>query len=79
MALVRCEECGIPPGRKGNQYRGPARLPVGHPMSGVVCGSPGCTKAGVVWLLDWEHVQYRDGERIFTLTGGVNHAKLCVQ
>jgi hypothetical protein len=79
MALVRCEECGIPKGRIANSYRGPGRLPVGYPRSGLICGSTDCANAGLVWLLDWEHELYRKGVRVFSLTGRVNHTKLAVQ
>lgn len=79
MALVRCAQCGMPNGRGANRYAAPSRLPVGHPDSGIICGSAGCPNTGLVWLLDWEQAQYQKGERIFTLTGRVNHAKLAVQ
>jgi hypothetical protein len=79
MALARCEKCGRPSGRMGNVYTGPARLPVGHPLSGVICGTTGCDEPGLVWLLDREQAQYKTGTRIFGLTGNINHTKLAVQ
>lgn len=79
MALARCEKCGCPDGRKGNVYIRPARPPVGHPRSGVICGSTGCNEPGLVWLLDRERALYQTGIRIFELTGNINHAKLAVQ
>jgi hypothetical protein len=79
MALSRCENCGKPKGRNGNNYTDPARLPVGHPQSGVVCGTQGCTHSGLVWLLDLEQKQYMEGIRVFDLTGKYNHTKLAVQ
>ena len=79
MALALCEKCGCPDGRKGNVYIGPARLPVGHPRSGVICGSTECSEPRLVWLLNREQALYRTGTRVFELTGNINHAKLAVQ
>ena len=33
----------------------------------------------VVWLLDWEEAEYQKGQRVFELTGKIQHAKLAVQ
>lgn len=79
MALARCEKCGTPAGKKDNVYSGKARLPIGHPQSGVICGTPGCNEPALIWLLDSEQTQYQKGIRIFELTGGVRHAKFAVQ
>jgi hypothetical protein len=37
MALVRCQSCGCPEGRKGNVYSSVPHYPINHPDSGVVC------------------------------------------
>ena len=64
MALARCEQCGQPQGRKGNVYVA-RHQPVGHPNSGVVCGTAKCEGAGLVWLLVEEEEQYKKGQRVF--------------
>jgi hypothetical protein len=79
MALVRCENCGCPNGKGGNVYYGKPRLPVGHPDSGLICGSTGCKNPGIVWLLDWEETEYQKQKRIFELTGSIQHTKLVVR
>ena len=80
MAIVRCHSCGCPDGRGRNVYSGKPHLPLGHPKSGLICGSKGCMNPGIVWLLDWEEEEYqRKLKRIFELTGRIQHAKLVVR
>jgi len=54
MALVRCSKCGCPIGKSGNHYAEESFLAVGHPDSGLVCGSRGCENCGLVWLTEVE-------------------------
>ena len=80
--LINAESVGPgedPDLKKGNIHSGKPHLPVGHPNSGVVCGSSGCVNPGVVWLLDWEETEYQKHKRIFELTGRISHVKLTVQ
>jgi hypothetical protein len=79
MAIARCEKCGCPPGRKNNIYSTIPHLPVGHPNSGVVCGTSECGNPGIIWLLDREERAYADGHRTFQLTGKYNFVKFFVQ
>ena len=80
MAIVRCENCGCPKGKKGNVYSPTPRYPVGHPNSGIVCGTPNCDNPGLVWLLDKEQRAYVAGsQRVFKLTGDYNFTKFIVQ
>jgi hypothetical protein len=79
MALVRCENCGCPHGRKGNVYSLAPHYPINHPNSGIICGTGGCKNPGIVWLLDYEEQEYGTGERIFRLTGDYNFVKFGVQ
>lgn len=64
MALARCEQCENPKGRGGRSYVIPVK-PVGHPQSGVVCGSKGCENSAYIWLTTDERDQYHQGRRIF--------------
>ncbi len=48
MALVRCEQRGCPRGRTYKYVR--AVLLVGHPNGGLVCGSEGRGRPGLIWL-----------------------------
>jgi hypothetical protein len=81
MAIARCENCGCPKGKKLNVYSPTAHYPVGHPNSGVVCGTANCNNPGLVWLLDHEQRAYSTppGQRIFKLTGNYNFTKFIVQ
>jgi hypothetical protein len=65
MAIARCEKCGRPKANKPPEYAAHPRLPVGHPNSGVICGTRGCTNPGKIWLKLDEEKQYDAGERIF--------------
>ena len=56
--------CGQPKGRKGNSHVSKAKLPFG-PNSGVVCGTEGCVRPGLVWLKLEEDKSYAKGERVF--------------
>ena len=69
MALVRCNLCGIrPPGRGGYKRTYVRNVkPLGHPQSALVCGTPSCTGAGLIWLEKSESAAYNNGERIFSL------------
>jgi hypothetical protein len=69
VALVRCSSCGIKPPGRGGYKRTYVRsvLAVGHPNSGVICGSPSCNQPGLIWLEKDELPDYNQGERIFSL------------
>jgi hypothetical protein len=69
MALVRCETCGVKPAGRGQYKRTYVQhvLPVGHPKSGVICGTPTCQQPGLIWLEKGELEAYKKGERIFSL------------
>lgn len=63
MALIRCSVCGVkPPGRSGYKraYVRNAQ-PLGHPKSALVCGSPSCSGAGLIWL-EQSHFPWVEGE-----------------
>jgi hypothetical protein len=69
MAIVRCDTCGkpttlrvTPPGYADQPY-----FPVGHPNSGVVCGTVGCENPGLVWLKKDEQQEYVAGTRVFSM------------
>jgi len=62
MALVRCEEHRV----QALQYVRHV-TPVGHPRSGLVCGTESCTRPGLIWLTDREVRSYDAGTRIFSL------------
>lgn len=79
MAIARCETCGCPDGRKGNVYSTVPRYPIGHPESGVICGTPDCLNPGIVWLTDWEETEYQQSRRTFRITGRHMAAKFQVQ
>jgi len=76
MAIARCEKCGRPRANKPPEYSG-QHPPVGHPNSGVVCGTKGCRNAALVWLKEDEEQEYQNGERIFDIR--TNSAKVIVQ
>ena len=69
MALVRCEQCGVKPAGRGQYKRTYVEhvRPVGHPQSGVVCGTPTCRRPGLIWLEKSELEEYKQGGRIFKL------------
>ncbi len=77
MAIARCERCGRPRAKKPPDYGDNPHLPVGHPNSGVICGSKGCTNAAQIWLKLDEEEQYGRGERIFGIR--TNSAKVIIQ
>ena len=58
MARVRCKSCGRPKGTK-HTYSTTPRKPVGHPKSGLICGSESCENPGLVWLTEAEDRQYK--------------------
>ena len=64
MARVRCETCGRP---DSPRYSVTPYAPVGHPDSGLICGSTSCREPGLVWLLKDEERYYANGKRIFPL------------
>jgi hypothetical protein len=76
MALVRCEKCGKPEGRKGREYTMSVR-PLGYPHSAAVCGSTGCTGAGLIWLEESERDAYQKGQRVFALP--THASKICAE
>jgi hypothetical protein len=69
MALVRCERCGVkPPGRGQYKRRYVGHVaPVGHPDSGLICGTPTCDQPGLIWLEGGEIQAYNGGRRVFSL------------
>jgi len=69
MALVRCESCGVRPPGSGHFTRTYVRnvRPLGHPHSGLICGTPTCKQPGLIWLEQDESDAYDAGERIFHL------------
>lgn len=69
MALVHCSTCGVkPPGHSGYKRVYIRSVPpLGHPKSALVCGSPSCSKPGLIWLEQTESDAYDKGERIFGL------------
>ncbi len=66
MALVRCETCTIKPAGRTRVYVRSV-TPPGHPDSGLICGSSGCRRPGLIWLERAEATAYAQGERIFDL------------
>ncbi len=76
MAIARCEPCGKPRANKPPPYVA-AHHPAGHPNSGVICGTKGCTNAAVIWLKEDEEQQYTAGERVFDIR--TNSAKVRVE
>jgi hypothetical protein len=66
MALVRCEECGTPKGKKLSYTR--SHKFVSDARIHVFCGTANCTQvARICWLTDEEEQQYVCGERRFTI------------
>jgi len=78
VATARCEKCGRPtqnvkpPGYSEKPY-----FPVGHPTSGVVCGTVGCENDALIWQKTDEELEYRNGQRIFGIK--THTAKIRVQ
>ncbi len=65
MALSRCFEKHSPPmGRNGNVYVDFA-FPVGYPDTALVCGRPGCSHSGLVWMNKEELAAFNNGAAIF--------------
>ena len=80
MALARCETCGWPHKGTTNVYSKVLYLPAGHPDSGLICGTTGCSNPAMIWPTELEEIAYRDADqRIFSPTGDFNHAKFKVQ
>lgn len=78
MAIARCEKCGRPiKNVKPPAYSEKPYLPVGHPRSGVVCGTVGCENDAVIWLKTDEEAEYTRGQRIFGIK--THTAKVRVQ
>ena len=77
MAIVRCSSCGQPRANKSPAYGEKPYLPVGHPRSGLVCGTKECYGDPLIWLKLDEESAYRKGERIFDIR--TNSAKIRVQ
>jgi hypothetical protein len=67
MAIARCEKCGKPKGAnvKPPGYANKPYYPVGHPESGIVCGTRGCESVALIWLKVDEAQAYQQGQRIF--------------
>jgi hypothetical protein len=67
MAIARCDTHGRPKAAKPPEYGKQPHLPVGHPNSGVICGSKGCTNPAQIWLKQDEEREYLAGGRIFSI------------
>lgn len=67
MPVARCAACG-PPSRKFSAKCLSAE-PLGHPRSALVCGVAGCENSALLWLTAWEVAEFRDGRRIFNISG----------
>ena len=67
MAIARCANCGKPRYNKSPAYSDTPYQPVGHPRSGIVCGTVGCEEAGLIWLKLDEERYYRVGQRVFDI------------
>jgi hypothetical protein len=74
MPVARCSPCGQP-NRKRSSY-GLTVEPVGYPASALVCGVPGCERSAMIWLTAWEAAEYRNGRRIFNLSGRAPKVRL---
>ena len=54
--------------------------PIHYPDAAVICGTPGCTEPGLVWLNGLEAIEFSEGKRLcFPLTGERHLAKLTVR
>jgi hypothetical protein len=76
MALARCKECGVQHDRTTVIYSGRAYYPVGHPNSGVVCGTKRCSNAAQIWLDTEEEKMYEKGLRVFDFKSNVAKVRL---
>ncbi len=76
MAIARCDKCGKPKANKPPAYAA-VHPPVGHPASGVICGTKGCLNPALIWLKSDEEDEYKRGERIFDIR--TNSAKVAAQ
>jgi hypothetical protein len=66
MAVVRCEECGRPKGKKLS-YPGSHKL-VPDPKPRIFCGTGNCSQLALMcWLTDEEEQRYLCGDRLFTI------------
>jgi hypothetical protein len=66
MAIARSEKCGRPTKNiKPPPYSEKRYFPVGHPNSGVVCGTVACENDAVIWLKADEELEYEKGQRVF--------------
>lgn len=74
MAIARCTSCPVPKANKPPEYSKQPYYPVGHPQSGIVCGSKDCEKDAVIWLKLDEEKAYKGGQRVFDLR--TNSAKV---
>ena len=57
MALVRCEDCGPPNGKKGNFYSGEIARPIGISQQWCHLWEGGLHESRRRWLLDWEEAE----------------------
>lgn len=67
MAMVCCEECGAPVGRR-HRYATSVR-PIGYPDRAIVCYRRDCHKPGLVWLNEEDRASYNAGEREIVIWG----------
>jgi hypothetical protein len=65
MALIRCNACGKPEGRKRTYLE--CVEPIGYPDTAAICGLRHCERPGMVWLEPGELQAYRGGKRVFTV------------
>ncbi len=64
MALSRCLDHHSPPQGRTTTYSNYV-LPVGYPVTALICGNPQCEEPGAVWLTTDEAAEYTNGGRIF--------------
>jgi hypothetical protein len=74
MSVAKCLTCGHT-SRNASPYRLIVE-PAGYPDCGLVCGTSGCEKPALVWLMAWEANEYRDGRRVFSLSGRAPKVRL---
>jgi hypothetical protein len=66
MAVVRCEECGRPMGKKLIYAHSHKLVP--DPRPRIFCGTGNCTQLALnCWLTHEEEQQYVGGERLFAI------------
>jgi hypothetical protein len=66
MAVLRCEKCGPPQGRRLS-YASSHKL-VSEATTRIFCGTAKCTELALnCWLTDEEEQQYLHGKRLFTV------------